>query len=546
MVLANADPIKENFQFLMLELQQQIKRASLFLVSKDVKAAVTLVDHNDYILNITTTVKNHCIKNISFNADKHEVLVLRNIYDIANAFSNIGSTAVELLRHTSEDDLQCLHEDAHTEQLFATTIKAIKKTESIFDAQHKQLGSQLSDIAEQMQDDISEYADHINELKTNFSQETSTNSLAYVIAMFTNIALNIVHLSESVLSIEQDKIVTIRQFQALKSTLKSIGGKEFAEEASFDRVGETKSGCSIVAVSADKTSSDYFAIFKEGEKEKIKEEKELFETWNKRFPGMAPKVFSYKKKGRSAGILVEYLKGKTFEQLLLAKNRVAIDMALDTLCKTLEDLWQMTKNYEQPHSAQYVSQIKKRLPSVLRVHPEYDEPKMKLGNHKVLSFRKLLDRCEFIEDNISTPFNVFTHGDFNIDNVIFDSDNGQPRFIDLHRSKDTDYLQDVSVFMISNYRIKVVDPEIRCLINRVMVRFYHWVKNFAEENNDHSFHIRLCLGMARSYITSTRFSLDETHADNMFMRGHYLLEKLANTPNQCLHDFKLPTGIFYG
>ena len=100
--------------------------------------------------------------------------------------------------------------------------------------------------------------------------------------------------------------------------------------------------------------------------------------------------------------------------------------------------------------------------------------------------------------------------------------------------------------MISNYRIKVVDPEIRCLINRVMIRFYQWVENFAAKHNDKSVELRLCLGLARSYITSTRFTLDERHADNMFLRGRYLLEKLVNTPPQALQSFKLPKGIFYG
>jgi len=546
MVLVNADPVIENFHFLKLELYQQIKRSSLYLVSHDVKSAVTLVDHNDYLINMTTVVKNHCIKGIVDNMDERAVLMLRNIYDITSIFSSIGFTIVELLRHTSEDTLQYLKDDAFTEQLFSMVLKAISRVDINVDGDNKYLGHQLSDMAEEMQEVVAEYAEHITNLHAKSIQENDNSSLPYVISMFTNIALNLVRLSEAVLSIEQNKVVTIRQFQALKAALKKVGGNKLVESASLDSVGETKSGCSIVAVSADETSSDYMAIFKEGKKDKIMEEKKHFETWNEIFPGVAPRVYSYKKKGRSAAILVEYLKGKTFEQLLLTKNEVALDMALDTLCQTMENLWQTTKKKEDPQSASYVSQIKKRLPSVLRVHPEYDEPKLMLGKHKVYSLEKLLDICEKIEAEIVTPFNVFTHGDFNIDNVIFDSENGQPRFIDLYRSKDTDYLQDVSVFMISNYRIKVVDPAIRYLINRVMVRMYQWVKGFAEEHDDDSFELRLCLGLARSYITSTRFTLDEKHADNMFMRGRYLLEKLVNTPHDQLHNFTLPKGIFYG
>lgn len=546
MVLANADPVVENFHFLRLKLQQQVKRCLLYLVSSDVKAAVTLIDDNDYVINLTTVVKNHCIKGISDGKDERTVLIFRNIYDISNILSNISVSIVELLRHVSEDILHFLNGDQPTEELLCMTLNALNKLESIFDVRNSNLGNKLSNISEEMQESVSDYAAHIAKQQLVSMQESGNESLPYVIAMFTNISLNMLHLSEAVLSIEQNKVVTIRQFQALKAALKKVGGTKLAEEALVEGVGETKSGCSIVAVSANETARDYMAIFKEGKKDKIKDEKKHFETWNKIIPGVAPRVFSYKKKGRSAGILVEYLKGKTFEQLLLSKNMAAIDVALDGLCETLESLWITTKSADNPQSALYVSQIKKRLPSILRVHPEYDQPGFKIGDYKVISLRKLLDECEAIESKIETPFNAFTHGDFNIDNVIFDSENGKPRFIDLHRSKDTDYLQDVSVFMISNYRIKVVDPDIRFLINRVMVHMYQWVDVFSKVHDDNSFQARLCLGMARSYITSTRFTLDENHADNMFMRGRYLLEKLMNTPDDQLQSFKIPQEIFYG
>lgn len=546
MALAYADPVTENLQFLILELNQQLKRSSHYLVSNDVKAAVALIDHNDYLVNMATVVKNHCIKNITNNQSEHSVQFLRNIYDIANIFSNLSVVLVDMLRHTTKDTLQFTHDNGFTEQLFAQVVTAINKVKMAVDREEDKLGLQLADIAEQMHEDISAYEESIEQLQQKHSNENLSVSFVPVISLFTNIAIHVMHLSEAVLSLELNKAVSIRQFQALKSLFKKMGEKDLIQEASFDRIGETKSGCNIVAISTDKTQSDYFAIFKEGKKDKIKEEKEGLETWNNLFPGMAPKVISYKKKGRSAGILLEYLKGKTFEQLLLSKNRVALDLALNTLCKTMDSLWQETKNTSIQSSASYITQIKKRLPSILRVHPEYDEKRLNFGKHDVPGFRQLLEKSEEIEKDITTPFSVFIHGDLNIDNIIFDEETGQPRFIDLHRSKDTDYLQDVSVFIVSNYRIKVVDPEIQRLINRVMSGFYKCVEQFAEKNNDENFQLRLGLGLARSFITSTRFTLDEKHADDMFKRGRYLLEKIVNTPAADLRNFKLPEGFCCG
>ena len=226
MVLVNADPVIENFHFLKLELYQQIKRSSLYLVSHDVKSAVTLVDHNDYLINMTTVVKNHCIKGIVDNMDERAVLMLRNIYDITSIFSSIGFTIVELLRHTSEDTLQYLKDDAFTEQLFSMVLKAISRVDINVDGDNKYLGHQLSDMAEEMQEVVAEYAEHITNLHAKSIQENDNSSLPYVISMFTNIALNLVRLSEAVLSIEQNKVVTIRQFQALKAALKKVGGNK--------------------------------------------------------------------------------------------------------------------------------------------------------------------------------------------------------------------------------------------------------------------------------------------------------------------------------
>lgn len=539
MVLVNADPVIENYKFLLLELQQQLKRISLYLQSQDVKVALTIVDHNDYLINMTTVVKNHCIKAMVGNKNQNKVMTFRNLYDITHSVSNIGSSIVDLLRYTKKDELEVIRDDPFTQKILSQVIKSVKLLSNIFDDTTVGLGHELAEQAEQLQSKMQKYNEHL-------AQYDNALELFHVFSMFSNMCNQLLHLSEYVLSAEQNKVVTIRQFRALKAALKKAGGEALAEEAIYDRVGETKSGCSIVAVAADKTSVDYMAIFKEGKKEKIKEEKQQFETWNKLFPGVAPRILSYKKKGRSAGILVEYLKGKTFEQIILSRNHSAQDIALEALCNTMAELWQSTKKIECGVEAQYVEQIRKRLPSVFRVHSEYQQKKTKLGNLIIPGLNKLLDKCAEVEASIITPFSVFTHGDFNIDNIIFDEETGQIRFIDLHRSHDTDYLLDVSVFMVSNYRMKVSDPVIRKCINRAMLHFYNWASSFAKQQNDHMFEVRLALGLARSFITSTRFTMDEVHADKMFMRGRYLLEKIANTPESQLANFKISDGLFYG
>jgi len=58
--------------------------------------------------------------------------------------------------------------------------------------------------------------------------------------------------------------------------------------------------------------------------------------------------------------------------------------------------------------------------------------------------------------------------------------------------------------------------------------------------NDKTFNIRLALGLARSFVTSTRFILDKTLAQAMYIRSRYLIESVLKTPPNQISKYKLP------
>jgi hypothetical protein len=84
----------------------------------------------------------------------------------------------------------------------------------------------------------------------------------------------------------------------------------------------------------------------------------------------------------------------------------------------------------------------------------------------------------------------------------------------------------VSVFMVSNYRLQVLDDRFRQTVLRLTLDFYDFVRTFAQQQGDDSFELRLALGLARSFASSTRFILDKTLANAMFMRARYLIEQV--------------------
>ncbi|MCW8963654.1 MAG: hypothetical protein OQL16_07640, partial [Gammaproteobacteria bacterium] len=126
------------------------------------------------------------------------------------------------------------------------------------------------------------------------------------------------------------------------------------------------------------------------------------------------------------------------------------------------------------------------------------------------------------------------------DNIIYDPLEKKINFIDLHRSGYMDYVQDISVFMVSNYRLRVVEPELRRRIMEQSCSIYDFAAAHANRVGDSSFNIRLALGLARSFATSTRFVLDKTLARAMWLRARYLMEQVLATDKKQASNFQVP------
>jgi hypothetical protein len=134
-----------------------------------------------------------------------------------------------------------------------------------------------------------------------------------------------------------------------------------------------------------------------------------------------------------------------------------------------------------------------------------------------------------------------------VDNIIYDPLEKKINFIDLHRSRYMDYVQDVSVFMVSNYRLQVFDTPLRRRIMIVTQDFYRFAAAFASKSGDTTFELRLALGLARSFATSTRFILDKSLARAMFLRARYLLEQVLVADLKNPASFHVPVKeIFIG
>ena len=154
--------------------------------------------------------------------------------------------------------------------------------------------------------------------------------------------------------------IDVQGFKALRT---SIGGLTDGKAKKLDTVGisplaQTKSGSGIARVELVNTPTakkgrsgktkrnTQNAIFKDGEKRKIKEELQGVESWHEVYPGVAPQVLTYTQKGSSAALLIEHLQGQTFEQLVLHGPSKAMRDGMSALKKTLHAIWKQTKRNE--------------------------------------------------------------------------------------------------------------------------------------------------------------------------------------------------------
>jgi serine/threonine protein kinase len=262
------------------------------------------------------------------------------------------------------------------------------------------------------------------------------------------------------------------------------------------------------------------------------------------FPGLVAKVYGYNEDKENASLLVEYLPGCTLDEVILTTDLPYVENALFILQQMLSEIWEATSK-PVPASTNYIQQILSRQDEILRVHSGSFRPASKLGDKIIDSTPDLLQKCLKIESQMRAPFTVMIHGDFNVNNILYDHSNQRIHFIDLYRSRDFDYVKDVSVFLISNFRMPIFEPVMRDRLNHVIQSVFEFAHDFAVHHHDKTFDIRMAFALSRSFFTSARFELNSSFAKEMVLRSHFLMEKIVSQDGMSWETFQLPLSILF-
>jgi aminoglycoside phosphotransferase/phosphate uptake regulator len=528
--------IKDNLQFLCVEVDSQLANMQLYFQQTTPTTANQIRERVGYAHNLKTRIHSSVINQLlTQELDEQSIFGLRSVEFIANDLERI----TEICRNCISEAENFISFDGlmtkHYIKLLKRIQNAVKQIIPAIEHTDSKVAIEIGQINDVLEEEYKKYLKKQIDNSTK-NQKNQHYNIAIVIAYeLKQMGTALVNVCESIISANLGQPVSFDHYFSLQSLISDIDCDE--QHLQIDMVAQTRSGSAISGISHHKNG--YLGIYKGGRKQKLKEEKQGVQNWHQIYPGLAPKILSYKKKGGTAALLIEHLPGYTFEQIVLNDTPELLGKAQKQLNKTLRSLWTETQ-IPKVINAKFMQQIKKRLPEVYKIHPEFYQGNTALCGRTVLAFDELVKRAEVQEKKSPAEFSVYIHGDFNIDNIIYDPQTNKINFIDLHRSCYMDYVQDVSTFMVSNYRLQIVDSPRRQRIMGASLTMYGMSRRYAVKHNDVSFEFRLALGLARSFATSTRFILDKSLALEMFLRARYLLELVLAIESEKLSTFRIP------
>nr|WP_255564277.1 aminoglycoside phosphotransferase family protein [Mameliella sp. CS4] len=524
--------------FLLAELDGQLTRLIAYFDNPRTEIALQLVQRAGYSHNLSVRVRKACLAGMMRGKTSGATqLRLQGIDTIArnlDLISRLGRRAVEQAERVDRQKLL-------RAETYGPPLKRVRKTVARINEALEARDSKLAVQIGQARTEMGAFHDQLFRTYTRDMQGAKhTEDLAYGLLCLnevTRMGEALQTISEAILSINIGQSVQFERYFTLRSVLAGVARDE---EISLQPLAETRSGSAISSVNLRGAKGETVAaVFKDGDRRKVKEERVGVKSWNSVYPGLAPEILSYEKSGKSAALLIEHLEGETFEDIVLGATDEALAEAQKALHKTVRDIWRQTLT-DEPAEMRAMEQLAKRMPDVHRLHSRFVRGRQEVNGVTVAGFDDLVAAAAEREARIPAPFSVYIHGDFNLDNVIYDAVGRKIRFIDLHRSRYMDYVQDVSVFMVSNYRLQVLDAGTRARISAVATEMHAMAAKFARRQKDPTFEYRLALGLARSFASSTRFVVDEKHARRMLLRARYILETALAVPEGKEARFKLP------
>jgi phosphate uptake regulator len=517
--------VRENFKFLALEVTKLLEDTRRLLADPRDDVMKKIAPRDDYVDNLKSMIENKCFRLLTNEElDEGTINLLRAINVATNNLERIADFGVNIvgqLRYLG--DYEILHRYDHA-PFFETIFGSLAVVEDALFRRDMSLALGIC-RAEVEIDELyaTVFGQIMADLRGGDRPEDFVTTL-FIYRYLERAGDSLLNIGEAAIFATVGEKLKVSEFQALEESLAQADVEFDVSELDYHGIWETRSGSRIGMVHSH-DAGQRSVVFKEGRTKKVLEEKLALERWEQLEPGLPPRLFGYHDHGEKASLLLEYLQGHTFQRLMLDTDGRTCSSAYVLMVETIGRVWDRTLERKRC-KPNFMRQIASRLPDVFKVHPGFRTPDAHVGALEIPGFEALLREARALDAELVAPFKVLIHGDFNTDDIIINLATRRVHLIDLHRSRPFDYVQDVSVFIVSNFRLKIFDAGPRRRLDQVTREFYEFARQFAQDHGDSSFDARLALGLARSLLTSTRFEMDRVFSRTMMLRARYLLERL--------------------
>lgn len=523
--------INTDLRFLILEVKKQA-RASLAAIERpSLKKIEKIMIRENYVDNLKNTLENKSYFNIhrqeerQMNYFRAVITIASNLERCADFFASIA----EQMEYVEDPECFRVFE---LKRYYRVIYRAIDAIYPALTEHNLDLTQKICDYEETLDE---YYKESHEKIKSKLQRKQNVSDMLVLLDITRYLERtgdSLLNIGEAIFDIHVGEKMGIVQFKNLRKGLESQNVDLGVDSIDFSPIMNTRSGCRVAKITIPDRPDTKAMFYKEGLKEKVKEDISGLKFWQDTFPGRTPKILWDNTRKEHTTLLLEYIDGEDLMEIML-KPRADLEQALDLFGKHATHIWQKGKR-EKSQKPDFVSQLSRRRGDVESVHS---------GLFDLEHLEEMLGRARKIERGLKVPFTTVIHGDFNADNILVRMDENKVYYVDVHRSRYGDYVQDVSVFLVSNIRIPIFSTDVRARLNVANRKMYDIGAAFAAKQKDAWFDARLGLGLFRSLITSTRFIFDKTFSMALYDRAELILDALE-MHDADLRKFKLHEELF--
>ncbi len=526
--------VNVDLQFLIVEVKKQA-RASLSYVEKPSRSKLKKIkEREDYIDNLKNTLENKCYFQIHrLDDDDRQMYYFKALITIAANLERASDYFESICDQCAYIEDMDYVGDYRLRRYYREINRALDLIYPSLTQHSLEMAQNICDREEKIDELYDESFFRVRDTLRDHKRVDDSLTLLFIVRYLERVGDTLLNIGEAILNIHLGEKMGIRQFKNLRRALRHQNIDIESSHVEFKSIMNTRSGSRVGKIVSQDKNDKRTVFYKEGTRDKIDEEARGLKLWEKVSSVSVPELLYHDSRKKHSTILLEFIEGNDLLEILI-NQRGRVSSALDLLTESLTRVWDETRTDKSVKST-HISQLISRTEDIVSVHGQ-------LFNIEE-NMEHVLKDAKKLESRLKAPFSTLIHGDFNVDNIIYRSESEHPYFVDVHRSRQGDYVQDVSVFLVSNFRVPIFSPDIRGRLDEANWRMFESAQAYALAHGDTTFHARLALGVFRSLITSTRFLFDEGFTTNMFNRGTTLLHELLDH-RDALEDFRLSSEYF--